>query len=74
MPEVNVVREHMEIIGSDGVHVGTIDAVEEHRFKLTKTGSEDGQHHYLSTAHVQNITGNTVTLTMTGADAIASKE
>ena len=74
MPKANVVRAHIEIIGSDGVHVGTTGAVEEHRFKLTKTGSHDGQHRYLSTVHVQNITGNTVTLTMIGADAVASEE
>ena len=74
MPKANVVREHMEIVGSDGVHVGTVDHVEEHRFKLTKAGSPDGRHHYLATAHVQDIKGNTVTLTVSAAEAIASEE
>lgn len=74
MPEANVVREHMEIIGSDGVHVGTVDAVEEHCFKLTKAGGPDGEHHYLSTAHVKDIKGNTVTLTVSGAEAISSED
>lgn len=74
MPEANTIREHMEIVGADGVHVGTVDAVEEHRFKLTKAGSPDGQHHYLSTAHVKDIKGNTVTLTVGGAEAIAAEE
>ena len=74
MPEANTIRAHMEIVGSDGVHVGTVDAVEEHRFKLTKEGSPDGQHHYLTTAHVRDIKGNTITLSTPGNDAIASEE
>ena len=74
MPEANTIRAHMEIVGADGVHVGTVDAVEEHRFKLTKQGSADGQHHYLPTAHVRDIKGNTITLSVSGAEAIASEE
>ena len=30
------IREHMEIIGADGVRVGTVDKVEGDRIKLTK--------------------------------------
>ena len=33
------IREHMEVIGADGVHLGTVDQVEEHRIKLTKADS-----------------------------------
>ena len=29
------IREHMEVIGADGVHLGTVDHVEDHRIKLT---------------------------------------
>jgi hypothetical protein len=29
-------REHMEIIGKDGAHLGTVDRVEAIRIKLTK--------------------------------------
>ena len=32
----------MEVIGADGVHVGTVDRVEEHRIKLTKADSGEG--------------------------------
>ena len=45
------IREGMEVIGADGVHVGTIDRIEEHRIKLTRKdsgqGSHEGHHHYL---------------------------
>jgi len=30
------IKEHMEVIGADGVHVGTVDKVEGGRIKLTK--------------------------------------
>ena len=45
------IKEHMEIIGADGVHVGTVDKVEGNRIKLTKKdsgeGSHKGHHHFI---------------------------
>ncbi|SFR78209.1 DUF2171 domain-containing protein [Sphingomonas jatrophae] len=69
MPEANIIKSHMEIVGSDGVHVGVVDSLEGDRIKLTKAGSPDGEHHYVSAGLVQDIKGNTVTLTATAADA-----
>jgi hypothetical protein len=71
MPEANVIAEHMEVLGADGVHVGTVDHLDGDRIKLTKAGSEDGEHHFVSTSIVQDIRGNTVTLTKDAADALA---
>jgi hypothetical protein len=34
----------MEVIGADGVHVGTVDRVEGNRIKLTKKDSGEGSH------------------------------
>ena len=31
------IREHMEVVGSDGKHVGTVDHMEGQRVKLTKS-------------------------------------
>ena len=39
MTDANAIREHMEVIGADGVHVGTVDSVEGDRIKLTKSDS-----------------------------------
>ena len=39
MPDANAIREHMEVIGADGVHVGTVDHVDGDRIKLTKADS-----------------------------------
>jgi hypothetical protein len=44
MKSIKEHKEHMEVIGADGVHLGTIDRVEDHRIKLTKADSVQGQH------------------------------
>ena len=36
MANASQIREHMEVVGSDGEHVGTVDKVEGDRIKLTK--------------------------------------
>ena len=46
------ISEALEVIGADGVHLGTVDKVDGDRIKLTKTdsgqGSHEGHHHYIS--------------------------
>ena len=79
MVDVNAIREHMEVIGADGVHVGTVDHVDGDRIKLTKSDSEaqvegaQGQHaahhHYISLALVADIEGDKVRLSATGENA-----
>ena len=44
------IREHMEVIGADGVHLGTVDRVEGDRIKLIRADSGIGHeehHHYI---------------------------
>jgi hypothetical protein len=40
--QMTEIKEHMEVIGADGVHVGTVDKVEGNRIKLTKADSGEG--------------------------------
>ena len=40
------VSEHMEVLGSDGSHVGTVDKVRGDRILLTRTDSDAGGHHH----------------------------
>src|SRR6266850_8219779 len=40
------VKSHMEVIGADGVHIGTVDRVEAGRIKLTKADSGEGRGHH----------------------------
>ena len=72
------VREHMEVIGADGVHVGTVDKVEGGRIKLTKKdsgeGSHEGHHHYISGGLVAEVEGDKVRLSATGANAVMFEE
>jgi hypothetical protein len=56
MINASEVREHMEVKGSDGQHVGTVDRVEGNRIKLTRSDpNAGGQHHYMDLAAVQEI-------------------
>ncbi len=43
---VKQVREHMEVVGSDGEKVGTVDKVKGDRIILTKNDPEAGGHHH----------------------------
>jgi hypothetical protein len=66
MAHTKSIREHMEVIGADGVHIGTVDRVEGNRIKLTRKdsgeGSHRGHHHYIPTALVAEVEGNRVRL------------
>jgi hypothetical protein len=67
------IREHMTVIGADGAKVGTVDAIEGDKIKLTKDsagmGSHEGHHHYLPLSQVSGVEGDTVRLAASGATA-----
>ena len=79
MADLSAIKEHMEVIGADGVHVGTVDHVEGDRIKLTKKdsgadveggqGAHAGHHHYISVGLVAGVEGDKVRLSATGANA-----
>ena len=66
MADASAIREHMEVIGADGVHVGTVDRVENNRIKLTKKdsgeGRHEGHHHFISLGLVADVEGDKVRL------------
>jgi hypothetical protein len=72
------IKEHMEVIGADGVHVGTVDKVEGNRIKLTKKdsgeGSHKGHHHFIDKNLVAEVEGNKVRLSAIGAVAVTMEE
>jgi hypothetical protein len=50
------IREQMEVVGSDGAHVGTVDHMEgEDRIKLARRDTDDARHHYLATHLVNRV-------------------
>ena len=74
------IREHMEVIGADGVHLGTVDRVEENRIKLVRADSGVGHeqhHHYIPRGLVADVEGDKVRLTARGdvvADLLEQEE
>ena len=75
MVDASQIKEHAEVIGADGVHVGTVDHVDGDRIKLTKNDSpstQDGQgakHHYLPLGLVADVEGDQVRLSATAQNA-----
>ena len=67
------IREHMEVIGADGVHIGTVDRVEENRIKLIRADSGQGHqehNHFIPRGLVAEVEGDQVRLTARG-DVVA---
>ena len=57
------IREHMEVVGSDGEHVGTVDRLENERIKLTRSDpASGGVHHYLGLDQVGEVKDGKVCL------------
>lgn len=76
MTDLSQIKEHMEIIGADGVHIGTVDKVEGDRIKMTKadSGSHSDHHHYFSGGLVAAIEGSQVRLSATGSAGVLLEE
>lgn len=53
--DTSKITEHMEIVGSCGHHVGTVDHVDGDMIKLTKADSADGTHKYLPLSEVKQV-------------------
>lgn len=76
MANLSQVTEHMEIIGADGVHIGTVDKVEGDRIKMTlaDSGSHQDHHHYVSGGLVAAVEGGKVRLSANGDAAVLLEE
>jgi hypothetical protein len=63
MIDASHVKEHMEVKGADGHHVGVVDKVEGSRIKLTKSDpASGGTHRYIDLSTVDSIEGDAVNL------------
>jgi len=84
MVDLSQIKEHMEVIGADGVHVGTVDHVDGDRIKLTKAdsgadveegqGSHAGHHHYISQGLIAGVEGDKVRLSANADVAVQFEE
>ena len=72
------IKQHMEVIGADGVHIGTVDRVEGGRIKLTKAdsgeGHHKGHHHFVDLGLVADVEGQKVRLSANAAVAVTLEE
>lgn len=78
MIDATTIKEHSEVIGADGVHVGTVDGVEGERIKLTKAdsgeGHHKGHHHFIPLALVAEIEDGKVRLSANADVAVTFEE
>jgi hypothetical protein len=76
MADLSNIKEHADIIGADGVHVGTVDRVEGDRIKLVKadSGSHGSHHHYISGGLVAGVEDGTVRLSANADVAVTFEE
>ena len=84
MADASAIQEHMEVIGADGVHVGTVDGVEGDRIKLTKKdsgaqiegaeGAHEGHHHFIPLGLVADVEGDQVRLSANADVAVTFEE
>lgn len=64
------IREHMEVVGSDDKHVGTVDRVAGDRIILTRSDPESGGvHHSLSCSDLDRVEGDRIILDCTAEKA-----
>jgi hypothetical protein len=74
----NKIKQNMEVIGADGVHVGTVDGVANGRIRLAERDSGEGQHknhaHFIDLGLVAEVEGQRVRLSANGAVAVMFEE
>jgi len=72
------IKEHTEVIGADGVHVGMVDHVDGRRIKLTKVENigraHKGHHHYIDLGLVAEIEGDRIRLSANADVAVTLEE
>lgn len=71
------IKENMEVIGADGVHVGTVDRVERGRIKLKQPDTDwmDTRHHdYIEIGFVAGLEGQKVRLSANAEITVTLEE
>lgn len=78
MTSLSGIKPHMEVIGADGVKVGTVEAITGDRIQLNRgaagVGSHEGHHHYIPAALVAGVEDDRVRLSANAAVAVLDEE
>jgi hypothetical protein len=72
------IRQGMEVIGADGVHVGVVERVEADRIMLSKRDSGEGSHkghnHFIDVALAAAVEGDKLRLSALASVAVTFEE
>lgn len=74
---IGAVKEGMDVVGADGVHIGNVDRVEGGRIKLAKDsgfGKHKKHHHSIDLSLVAAVEGEKVRLRVSADEAVAIVE
>jgi len=63
------IREHMDVVGSDGDTVGKVDCVKGDKIVLTKGDSPDNRHHAIDCSMIEMVEGDQVRLDIPAEEA-----
>ena len=78
MADLSEIKKSAEVIGADGVHVGTVSSVQGNRINLAKNdsglGSHKGHHHFISGGLVAGVEGGVVRLSANADVAVTFEE
>ena len=70
--DASQIQKHMEVVGSDGQHVGTVDNL---GIKLTKNDpAAQGEHHYIKLDMVSAVQEGKVVLNLPASEAIGQEK
>ena len=73
MIDASQIREHQEVVGSDGGHVGRVDHVRGTEIELAKMDlTAMGKHHMIPLSWVDHVDEHKVTLNITAREAKSS--
>ena len=73
MIQASQIKEHMEVIGADGRHIGRVDHIKGNEIELAKFDFGAGlRHHLVPMTWVDDIEDEKVRLTMTMDEAKAA--
>lgn len=74
MIQSSQVQPHMEVIGSDNEHVGTVDHLDPNdSIKLTRTDMDaDGSHHWIPLSWAESIDNGRLKLGRSAKEAFAN--
>ena len=72
------IAANMEVIGADGVHVGTVDGVADGRIRLAKRDGGEGRHkghaHFIDLGLVADVEGQRVRLSANASVAVTFEQ